>query len=117
MYFQSYLKKFMSITDADALSQSTEAGNVQSTVQHSNEIQSSSPNCPPNESVVQGSSVVKCLFNQPSFSIPTNSSGPKTPPVQIPVKATSLRLLMRFPLLLIAVTTILHKTLVLLAAL
>lgn len=66
--------------DADALSQSTEAGNVQSTVQHSNEIQSSSPNCPPNESVVQGSSVVKCLFNQPSFSIPTNSSGPKTPP-------------------------------------
>ncbi|XP_038905640.1 uncharacterized protein LOC120091608 [Benincasa hispida] len=66
--------------DADALSQSTEAGNVQSTVQHSNEIQSSSPNCLPNESVVQGSSVVKCLFNQPSFSIPTNSSGPKTPP-------------------------------------
>ncbi|XP_022145528.1 uncharacterized protein LOC111014956 isoform X2 [Momordica charantia] len=66
--------------DTDALSQSAEVGNVQSTVQHSNEIQSSSPSCPPNESVVQGSSVVKCLFNQPSFSIPTNSSGPKTPP-------------------------------------
>lgn len=70
----------MPITDTDALSQSTEARNVQSTVQHSNEIQSSSPSCPPNESVVQGSSVVKCLFNQPSFSIPTNTSGPKTPP-------------------------------------
>ncbi|XP_022971327.1 uncharacterized protein LOC111470082 [Cucurbita maxima] len=67
--------------DTDALSQSTEAANVQSRIQHSNEIQSSSPSCPPNESVVQGSSVVKCLFNhQPSFSIPTNSSGPKTPP-------------------------------------
>ncbi|KAA0044138.1 hypothetical protein IC582_009574 [Cucumis melo] len=66
--------------DADALSQSTEAGNDQPTVRHSNEIQSSSPTCPPTETVVQGSSVVKCLFNQPSFSIPTNSSGPKTPP-------------------------------------
>ena len=70
----------MSVTDTDALSQSIEAANVQSRIQHSNEIQSSSPSCPPNESVVQGSSVVKCLFNQPSFSIPTNSSGPKTPP-------------------------------------
>ncbi|KGN58811.1 uncharacterized protein LOC101221367 [Cucumis sativus] len=66
--------------DADALSQSTEASNLQPTVRHSNEIQSSSPTCPPNETVVEGSSVVKCLFNQPSFSIPTNSSGPKTPP-------------------------------------
>ena len=72
--------KFMSIADADALSQSTEASNLQPTVRHSNEIQSSSPTCPPNETVVEGSSVVKCLFNQPSFSIPTNSSGPKTPP-------------------------------------
>ncbi|XP_022983476.1 uncharacterized protein LOC111482066 [Cucurbita maxima] len=66
--------------DTDALSQSTVAGNVQSTVQHSNETHSSSPRCTPNVSVVQGSSVVKCLFNQPSFSIPINSSGPKTPP-------------------------------------
>ncbi|XP_059667899.1 uncharacterized protein LOC132313229 isoform X2 [Cornus florida] len=33
----------------------------------------------PNGSPVQGSSVAKCLFNQPSQSPPTNSSGPVTP--------------------------------------
>lgn len=33
-----------------------------------------------NESLVQGSSVAKSLFSQPSVPTPTNSSGPKTPP-------------------------------------
>ncbi|KAL3536470.1 hypothetical protein ACH5RR_004931 [Cinchona calisaya] len=32
--------------------------------------------------VVQSSHVVKCLFNQPAQSPPTNSSGPKTPPLE-----------------------------------
>ncbi|XP_062108147.1 uncharacterized protein LOC133819024 [Humulus lupulus] len=34
----------------------------------------------PNICVASGSSVAKCLFNQPSLSIPTNASVPKTPP-------------------------------------
>ncbi|KAA8518980.1 hypothetical protein F0562_016246 [Nyssa sinensis] len=43
-------------------------------------VQSSSHDTMPNGSPFQGSSVAKCLFNQPSRSPPTNSSGPKTPP-------------------------------------
>ncbi|KAK9920500.1 hypothetical protein M0R45_029055 [Rubus argutus] len=43
-------------------------------------VQSSQQNCAPSGSSVQGSTVAKCLFNQPSFSIPSNSSVPRTPP-------------------------------------
>ncbi|XP_050380778.1 uncharacterized protein LOC126798005 isoform X2 [Argentina anserina] len=43
-------------------------------------VQSSLQNCAPNGSLVQGSTVAKCLFTQPSFSNATNSSVPQTPP-------------------------------------
>ncbi|KAM2983824.1 hypothetical protein FF2_009698 [Malus domestica] len=33
----------------------------------------------PHDLVPNGSTVAKCLFNQPSFSVPTNNSGPQTP--------------------------------------
>ncbi|TKY65924.1 flocculation protein FLO1 [Spatholobus suberectus] len=42
-------------------------------------IQSSSENCIPRESQVQGSNVAKCLFNQSTPSVPSNSPVPKTP--------------------------------------
>ncbi|XP_062167883.1 uncharacterized protein LOC133874065 isoform X2 [Alnus glutinosa] len=42
-------------------------------------IRSSPDNCLPDEPLVQGSSVAKCLFNRPLLSIPSNSSDPKTP--------------------------------------
>ncbi|XP_020233028.2 uncharacterized protein LOC109813271, partial [Cajanus cajan] len=43
-------------------------------------IQSSSENCIPRQSQVQGSNVAKCLFNQSTPSVPSNSPVPKTPP-------------------------------------
>jgi len=43
-------------------------------------IQSSSENCIPRDSQVQGSNVAKCLFNRPTTSVPSNSPVPKTPP-------------------------------------
>lgn len=43
-------------------------------------LESSSNNCATNGSLVNGSSVAKCLFYQLSVSNPTNSSGPTTPP-------------------------------------
>lgn len=46
----------------------------------SSATQSSAGNCVAIGSQVQGSSVAKCLFNQPAVSIPTNSPVPKTPP-------------------------------------
>ncbi|KAL2336964.1 hypothetical protein Fmac_011410 [Flemingia macrophylla] len=42
-------------------------------------IQSSSENCIPREHV-QGSNVAKCLFNQSTSCVPSNSPVPKTPP-------------------------------------
>ncbi|XP_058003667.1 uncharacterized protein LOC131180079, partial [Hevea brasiliensis] len=36
--------------------------------------------CTTSGPIVQGSSVAKSLFNQPSFSSPANSTGPRTPP-------------------------------------
>ncbi|XP_047151596.1 uncharacterized protein LOC124823439 [Vigna umbellata] len=43
-------------------------------------VQSSTMNCIPRESQVQGSNVAKCLFNQSTTSVPSNSPVPKTPP-------------------------------------
>nr|XP_011466508.1 PREDICTED: uncharacterized protein LOC101299605 isoform X1 [Fragaria vesca subsp. vesca] len=46
-------------------------------------VQSSLQNCAPSGSLVQGSTVAKCLFTQPSSSnttVTTNSSVPQTPP-------------------------------------
>ncbi|XVF08220.1 hypothetical protein REPUB_Repub06bG0207600 [Reevesia pubescens] len=45
--------------------------------------QSSPLNCTANESTMHVSGVAKCLFNQPQLSPPTNSSGPKTPPLAV----------------------------------
>ncbi|KAJ1437319.1 hypothetical protein SESBI_03646 [Sesbania bispinosa] len=47
--------------------------------QPSSAIRSSPENCTLRESQVQGSNVVKCLFNQSSHSVPSNSPVPKTP--------------------------------------
>ncbi|KAK7373840.1 hypothetical protein VNO80_07260 [Phaseolus coccineus] len=62
-----------------ALQQSDNAVNNTMVAQPS-AIQSSSENCIPRDSQVQGSNVVKCLFNQPTTSVPSNSPVPKTPP-------------------------------------
>ncbi|XP_061336655.1 uncharacterized protein LOC133283757 [Gastrolobium bilobum] len=62
------------------LPQSDIAVNNQVVSQPSSAIQSSSGNCVPSGSQVQGSSVAKCLFSQPSHSIPTNSPVSNTPP-------------------------------------
>ncbi|KAF4365794.1 hypothetical protein F8388_003463 [Cannabis sativa] len=48
--------------------------------QENTQAPSSAVETSPNICVASGSNVVKCLFNQPSFSIPTNTSVPKTPP-------------------------------------
>lgn len=61
------------------LSQSNSTVNCQEIAQPSCAIQPSRVNSNPGGPLVQGSSVAKCLFNQPSRSIPSNSSGPKTP--------------------------------------
>ncbi|MCI19114.1 flocculation protein FLO11-like, partial [Trifolium medium] len=64
----------------NTLPQSNCAVNHQVVYHPSCATQSSALNCVPNGSQVQGSSVVKCLFNQSRTSIPTNSQVPKTPP-------------------------------------
>lgn len=63
----------------NTLPQSDNAVDCLEIAQPSCAIQSSPDNCLPDEPLVQGSSVAKCLFNQPSLSIPSNSSDPKTP--------------------------------------
>ncbi|KAJ4704537.1 DNA double-strand break repair rad50 ATPase, putative isoform 1 [Melia azedarach] len=52
----------------------------QNIAQSSSVVELSPDNRASNESLVQGSSVAKSLFSQPSVPTPTNSSGPKTPP-------------------------------------
>ncbi|TXG58732.1 hypothetical protein EZV62_016561 [Acer yangbiense] len=61
-----------------ATTQSKNAVSSQDTAQPS-AIELSSHNRAPN-GLVQGSSVAKSLFNQPSLPTPANSSGPNTPP-------------------------------------
>ncbi|XP_059427898.1 uncharacterized protein LOC132161732 [Corylus avellana] len=63
----------------NTLPQSDNALDCQEIAQPSCAIRSSPDNCLPDEPLVQGSSVAKCLFNQPLLSIPSNSSDPKTP--------------------------------------
>ncbi|KAE8099285.1 hypothetical protein FH972_017278 [Carpinus fangiana] len=63
----------------NTLPQSDNAVDCQEIAQPSCAIRSSPDNCLPDEPLVQGSSVAKCLFNQPLLSIPSNSSDPKTP--------------------------------------
>ncbi|KAF3449012.1 hypothetical protein FNV43_RR09736 [Rhamnella rubrinervis] len=63
--------------DKEEISSSCDA---QTSVQPSCALESASNNCAPNGSSVNGSSVAKCLFNQPSVSNPINSSCPSTPP-------------------------------------
>ncbi|KAM3690192.1 hypothetical protein ACJW31_09G104200 [Castanea mollissima] len=64
---------------ANTLSQSVNTVDCQEIAQPSSAMQPSPDNSHPVGPLVQGSSVAKCLFNQPSLSIPSNSSGPKTP--------------------------------------
>ncbi|XP_059649933.1 uncharacterized protein LOC132295646 [Cornus florida] len=64
------------------LSQSSNIANNQENALPLCAVQSISRDNVPKGSPVQGSSVAKCLFNQPSQSPPTNSSGPKTPPLE-----------------------------------
>ncbi|CAJ2655877.1 unnamed protein product [Trifolium pratense] len=64
----------------NTLPQSNRAVNHQVVYHPSSATQSSALNCVPSGSQVQGSSVVKCLFNQSRTSIPNNSQVPKTPP-------------------------------------
>ncbi|XP_058734555.1 uncharacterized protein LOC131606323 [Vicia villosa] len=64
----------------NTLPQSNSAVNNQVVYHPSSVNQSSAANFVPSGSQVQGSSVVKCLFNQPQKSIPSNSQVPKTPP-------------------------------------
>lgn len=55
----------------------------QDAAQKTSVIESSPYNCAPNGTSIQGSSVVKNLFNQPAAPIATNSPSPKTPPQPI----------------------------------
>ncbi|KAL5072971.1 hypothetical protein RYX36_011955 [Vicia faba] len=64
----------------NTLPQSNSVVNNQEVYYPSSVTQSSAANFIPSGSQVQGSSVVKCLFNQPQKSIPSNSQVPKTPP-------------------------------------
>ncbi|XP_028783499.1 uncharacterized protein LOC114739583 [Neltuma alba] len=64
----------------NTLPQSDNAANDQVVAQPSCAGQSSPDNCMPNGTQVQGSTVAKCLFNEPSHAIPTNSPILKTPP-------------------------------------
>ncbi|KAK9290375.1 hypothetical protein L1049_008544 [Liquidambar formosana] len=64
----------------DIITQSNGAANSQENVQQFSTVQSSPHDRLTNGSPIQGSSVVKNLFNQSSPSLATNSSGPKTPP-------------------------------------
>ncbi|KAI9080096.1 hypothetical protein K1719_037912 [Acacia pycnantha] len=64
----------------NTLPQSDNAVNDQVVAQPSCAVQSSPDNCMPNGTQVQGSSVAKCLFNEPLHSIPTNSPILNTPP-------------------------------------
>ncbi|KAI4356562.1 hypothetical protein L6164_000577 [Bauhinia variegata] len=54
--------------------------NNQVVAQPSSVIQSLPDRSIPSGSQVQGSTVAKCLFNQPSHSVPSDSPVPKTPP-------------------------------------
>ncbi|XP_061343136.1 uncharacterized protein LOC133289255 [Gastrolobium bilobum] len=64
----------------NTLQQSVNSVNNAMIVQPSSAIRSSPENCIPSGSQVQGSNVAKCLFNQSSVSVPSNSPVPKTPP-------------------------------------
>ncbi|KAF1897791.1 hypothetical protein Lal_00032551 [Lupinus albus] len=64
----------------NTLQKSDNANNNQVVALPSSAVQSSPENCIPSGSQVQGSGVFKCLFNQSSVSVPSNSSVPKTPP-------------------------------------
>lgn len=75
-----YIYPLSSFSGPNALVQSDNAVNNQIVAQPSGAVQSSSDNCMPSGSQVQGSTVAKCLFNVPSQSIPTNSPVLKTPP-------------------------------------
>ncbi|CAB4284643.1 unnamed protein product [Prunus armeniaca] len=66
--------------DAETVSVSANALNNQESAQSSSTVQSLLPNLVPNGSLAHGSTVAKCLFNQPSPSVPNTSSGPRTPP-------------------------------------
>lgn len=67
------------VAGANTLSQSVNTVDCREIAQPSSAMQPSPDNSHPVGPLVQGSSVAKCLFNQPSLSIPSNSSGPKTP--------------------------------------
>lgn len=67
------------LAGAGPLPRSDNAVDCQEVGQPSRGIHSSPDYCLPGGPLVQGSSVAKCLFNQPLLPIPSNSSGPKTP--------------------------------------
>ncbi|KAA8516340.1 hypothetical protein F0562_016633 [Nyssa sinensis] len=67
------------VKGTDKLPQSSNAAYNQTNALQFSAVQSSPRDNVHTGSLVQGSSVAKCLFNQPIRSPPTNSSGPKTP--------------------------------------
>ncbi|KAF8397362.1 hypothetical protein HHK36_016275 [Tetracentron sinense] len=79
--------KLSEIGGTNTLSEQNNTTNVQETIQQFSEIQSSPNNRKPNDPLVQalqGSTVAKSLFKQPSLSPPTNTPVPKTPPQAFP---------------------------------
>lgn len=78
--FQQVNYIYLFSSNAEAVSQSDNAVNSQENAQAPSSAVGSSPNnCVPSGSLANGSSVAKCLFNQPYLSIPANTSFPKTP--------------------------------------
>ncbi|KAL5550146.1 hypothetical protein UlMin_000322 [Ulmus minor] len=78
---RSKLSTPITFPSKEAVSQSDNAVTHQQNTQPSCAVESLPNNCVPNGSLVNnGSSVAKCLFTQPSQTIPTNTSVPTTPP-------------------------------------
>lgn len=75
-----YTFALSSFSGPNTLPQSDNAPNSQVVAHPPRAIQSSSDNCIPSGSQNQGSTVAKCLFNEPSVSVPTKSPVLKTPP-------------------------------------
>lgn len=68
-----------SFSGQNTLQQSNNVASIQMEAQPS-AIRTSAEKCTPSESQVQGSNVAKCLFNQSSHAVSSNSPVPKTPP-------------------------------------
>ena len=69
-----------SLSGQNAPQQPDNAIDNQVVAQPSSAIRSSPENCVPSGLQVQGSNIAKCLFNQSSLAVPSNSQVLKTPP-------------------------------------